>query len=267
MIDFDLFRSATFLGANLVGFIVSFAMLAIFFFIALYMQNFLDYSPLEAGVRFLPATLIIIVTAPIAGRLADRFGPRPLIVAGMVVRRRSRSSSRRTSRSTPATALLLPAFMLMGLGHGLSMSPMSTAAMNAVAPEKAGAASGILSMSRMVGGTFGVAALGALFQHLSLQPAGRHARRHRRDRRPARARSSTTSARAPAATGQRARPRDRRAGRHARSRTPSSTPSRPACGSSAGVAVLGAVMAFVLIAPKSPSGPRRPGARKRPPRS
>jgi hypothetical protein len=57
--------------------------------------------------------------------------------------------------------------MIMGVGIGLTMSPMSTAAMNAVAEEKAGVASGILSMNRMVGGTFGVAALGALFQHLA----------------------------------------------------------------------------------------------------
>jgi hypothetical protein len=56
--------------------------------------------------------------------------------------------------------------MIMGLGMGLTMSPMSTAAMNAVSPDKAGVASGILSMSRMVGGTFGVAAIGALFQSL-----------------------------------------------------------------------------------------------------
>ena len=65
--------------------------------------------------------------------------------------------------------MLLPAFILMGLGMGFVISPMSTAAMNAVSADKAGAASGILSMSRMVGGTFGVAALGALFQHLSAE--------------------------------------------------------------------------------------------------
>ncbi len=63
--------------------------------------------------------------------------------------------------------LLLPSFMIMGVGMALTMSPMSTAAMNSVSPDKAGAASGILSMSRMVGGTFGVAAIGALFQHLA----------------------------------------------------------------------------------------------------
>jgi len=63
--------------------------------------------------------------------------------------------------------LLLPSFMIMGVGMALTMSPMSTAAMNAVPVQKSGVASGILSMNRMVGGTFGVAAIGALFQHIS----------------------------------------------------------------------------------------------------
>jgi EmrB/QacA subfamily drug resistance transporter len=166
MIDLDQLRSATFLGANLVGFVISFAMLAVFFFVALYMQNLLHYSPLEAGVRFLPATVLIIVTAPISGRLADRFGPRPLIVTGMVLLSVSLFIQTHIS-ATSGYGLLLPAFMIMGLGIGLTMSPMSTAAMNAVAAEKAGAASGVLSMSRMVGGTFGIAVLGALFQSLA----------------------------------------------------------------------------------------------------
>ncbi len=166
MIDFQQLRSRTFLGANLVGFVISFAMLAVFFFVALYMQNLLGYSPLEAGVRFLPATLVIIVTAPIAGRLSDRFGPRPLIVTGLTLLAVSLFIQTHIS-ATSGYGLLLPAFMVMGLGIGLTMSPMSTAAMNAVAPEKAGAASGMISMSRMVGGTFGIAVLGALFQSLA----------------------------------------------------------------------------------------------------
>jgi MFS family permease len=166
MVQFEYFRSRSFLGANAVAFIVSFAMLAMFFFMALYMQNILHYTPLEAGLRFLPATVVIIFAAPISGRLADRIGPRPLMVAGLaLVSLALFLQSQVTVHSGYAD--LLPAFSIMGLGMGLTMSPMSTAAMNSVTPDKAGAASGILSMFRMVGGTFGVAAIGALFQTLA----------------------------------------------------------------------------------------------------
>jgi EmrB/QacA subfamily drug resistance transporter len=166
MVDFAFFRSRTFLGANAVAFIVTFAMLAMFFFTALYMQNILGYSAVQAGVRFLPATLLIIVTAPIAGRLADRIGSRPPMAVGLLLTSSALFLLTRIDVDT-GYGLLLPAFMLMGFGMGLVMSPMSTAAMNAVSADKAGVASGVLSMSRMVGGTFGVAALGALFQHLA----------------------------------------------------------------------------------------------------
>jgi MFS family permease len=165
MVDFSFFRSRTFLGANIVAFIVSFAMLAMFFFLALYMQNIRGYSPLQAGVRFLPSTLMIVLLAPVAGRLADRVGPRPLMTFGLLsVSGALFWQSQLTVSSGYGT--LLPGFMLMGVGMAFVMSPMSTAAMNSVAQAKAGVASGILSMSRMVGGTFGVAVLGALVSTL-----------------------------------------------------------------------------------------------------
>jgi EmrB/QacA subfamily drug resistance transporter len=166
MVDFSFFNSRTFLGANAVAFIVTFSMLAMFFFIALYMQNILGYSAVEAGVRFLPSTLMIVLVAPLAGRLADRVGPRPLMVTGLSLTTVALLLQTRIDVGT-GYELLLPSFVIMGIGMALVMSPMSTAAMNAVAVEKAGVASGILSMSRMVGGTFGVAAIGALFQHLA----------------------------------------------------------------------------------------------------
>ncbi|MHB8659231.1 MAG: MFS transporter [Solirubrobacteraceae bacterium] len=161
MIDFVFLRSRSFVGANVVGFIISFAMLAQFFFLALYMQNFLHYSPLQAGVRFLPSTLVIIVMGPLAGRLTDRIGPRPLITLGLGLVATALFIQSRLTVHT-GYGLLLPGFVLMGMGMGLVMSPMSTAAMNAVDRTKAGVASGMLSMSRMVGGTFGVAVMGAL---------------------------------------------------------------------------------------------------------
>ncbi len=165
MVDFRFFRSRSFLGANLVAFVVSFAMLAMFFFLALYMQNVRGYSPLQAGVRFLPATAVIILAGPIAGRLSDRIGPRPLMTAGLLMVAGSLFWQGHLAVDT-SYGFLAGAFVLMGMGMGLVMSPMSAAAMNAVDEAKAGVASGVLSMSRMVGGTFGVAAMGALISAL-----------------------------------------------------------------------------------------------------
>jgi EmrB/QacA subfamily drug resistance transporter len=165
MVDFSFFRSRTFKGANMVAFIVSFAMLAMFFFLALYMQNIRGYSPLQAGVRFLPSTLMIVLIAPLAGRLTDSVGPRPLMTFGLLCVSGALFWQSQLTISSQYSELL-PGFVLMGIGMAFVMSPMSTAAMNSVEQTKAGVASGILSMNRMVGGTFGVAVLGAMVSTL-----------------------------------------------------------------------------------------------------
>ena len=163
MVEFRFFSDRNFLGAVVVALIISFAMLGVFFFLALYMQDILRYSPLEAGIRFLPSTLMIVAIAPIAGRMADRFGPRWLIVAGLLVIAASLYSF--TGIAVDSSYLdLLPGFMLLGIGIAMTMSPMTSAAMNAVPVEKAGIASGVLSMFRMIGGSLGVAVTGAIFQ-------------------------------------------------------------------------------------------------------
>ena len=169
IVDFTFFQSRSFVGANVVAFAISFGMFAVFFFLALYMQNILGYSPLETGVRFLPSTLVIMVAGPAVG--PPRRPRRPAHAARHRPARWSRSSLAWQSRIQVDTSFgfLVVPFILLGLGMGFTMSPMSTAAMNAVDRTKAGVASGTLSMTRMVGGTFGVAALGAL-----VASVGRH---------------------------------------------------------------------------------------------
>ncbi len=163
IVEFPLFASRNFVGANLVALIVTFAMLAQFFFIAIYMQDVLGLSPVEAGVRFLPATLMIVAIAPIAGRLTDLIGPRWLIGGGLSLVTISLYWLTTIDIGT-TYADIWPSFVLMGIGMAFVMSPMSTAAMNAVDVAKAGVASGILSMNRMIGGSLGVAVIGAVFQ-------------------------------------------------------------------------------------------------------
>jgi EmrB/QacA subfamily drug resistance transporter len=165
MVQFDLLSDRNFLAAVCVAMVISFAMLGVFFFLALYMQDILGYTPLEAGVRFLPSTLMIVAVAPVAGRLSDRFGPRWLIAGGLTLVAASLVTFSRIAVDSGYLDLL-PGFMLLGIGIAMTMSPMTSAAMNAVPVQKAGIASGVLSMFRMVGGSLGVAVTGAIFQGL-----------------------------------------------------------------------------------------------------
>jgi EmrB/QacA subfamily drug resistance transporter len=242
IVDFAFFRARSFLGANVVAFMISFAMFAVFFFIALYMQNIHGYSPLETGVRFLPTTLTVMVCGPLAGRLADRVGPRPPLVAGLTLVAISLAWQSRIDVDT-SFAYLAPAFVILGAGMGFTMSPMSTAAMNAVDRTKAGVASGTLSMTRMVGSTFGVAAMGALVAAI-----GRHDLRESLPRVPEATREKLVEA-----LGSGAAP----SGGGAAVRTATQQAFVDALGTglviAAGAMVLAAVMAWLLVSPGRPA--------------
>src|SRR5437763_5295563 len=85
MLELGLFRNRGFAGANSVMLLVGLALFGVFFYVSLYVQQVLGYSPVQAGASFLPWTLLIILLAPLAGRFSDRLGPRPFVSSGMVV--------------------------------------------------------------------------------------------------------------------------------------------------------------------------------------
>ena len=91
MLDLSLFRNRTFAGANTAMLLVALAMFGVFFFVSLFIQNVLGYSPTRRARPFLPMTVLIILIAPIAGKLSDRVGSRWLMGGGMTPRRASRS--------------------------------------------------------------------------------------------------------------------------------------------------------------------------------
>ena len=167
MLDLGLFRIGSFAGANIVAMLVSLGMFGVFFFISLYVQNVLGYSPTKAGAIFLPMTVLIILIAPIAGKLSDRVGSRWLMGAGMGILGVSLLLYQRIGLHTGFWSLL-PQLVLGGVGMALTMSPMTSAAMGSVPVDKAGVGSGVLNSFRQVGGSLGIALMGAIlltYQH------------------------------------------------------------------------------------------------------
>ena len=161
LLDLSLFRNGTFLGANIVAILVTLAMFGIFVFFPIYMQTIRGWSPIQAGAALLPWTVMIVVFAPIAGKLSDRVGSRWLMAGGMtVVSVCCLLLSTVTLHST--FWHMLPAFLLGGLGMSFVMTPMSAAAMGAAPVAKAGVASGVLNTFRQVGVALGIAITGAI---------------------------------------------------------------------------------------------------------
>jgi EmrB/QacA subfamily drug resistance transporter len=161
MFDVALFRNPTFAGANIVALLVSLTMFGVFFFISLYMQNVLGYSATLAGASFLPMTLLIIVFAPLAGRVSDRVGSRWLMAGGMTL---VAASLLVFAQLQPDSGYwtLLPAMIAGGIGMAITMTPMTAAALSAVPVDKAGVGSGMLNTFRQVGGALGIAVMGAI---------------------------------------------------------------------------------------------------------
>jgi len=139
-------------------------MFAMFLYLTLYVQNILGYSALEAGLRFLPITVVSFVVAPFAGKLAERVGVRVFLGAGLTLVGAGLLLMRGLAPGDDWTALLA-GFLVAGGGIGMTNPALATAAIGVVEPRRAGMASGINSTFRQVGIATGIAAWGAVFQH------------------------------------------------------------------------------------------------------
>ncbi|MGH3465126.1 MAG: MFS transporter [Kribbellaceae bacterium] len=164
MLDLGLFRNRTFSGANLAMLLIALAMFGVFFFVSLYMQQILGYSPVQAGLTFLPMTVLIILVAPQAGRLSDTVGARWIVGTGLTLVAVSLALFSRLGLGATFTDLL-PGLIFGGVGMAMSMAPTTAAAMASVPVDKSGVGSAVLNSMRQVGGSIGIAVMGAIVAH------------------------------------------------------------------------------------------------------
>ena len=162
MVDLTLFRRPAFVGAQTTAFAISSSMFAMFLYLTLYLQNILGLSPLKTGLVFLPLSVVSFVAAPIAGRLSTRVPIRLLLAVGLALNAIAMWSMSRVTSSSGWT-VLLPGFLIGGVGIGLVNAPLASTAVSTVRQERAGMASGINNTFRQLGIATGIAALGAIF--------------------------------------------------------------------------------------------------------
>ncbi len=163
MLDLTLFRKPAFNGVSAVAFGLSGGMFAMFLYLTIYMQGVLGFSPLEAGLRFLPLTVLSFIASPIAGKLSDRIPIRVLLGVGLGAVGVGLLLMHGLSPDSGWTSLLA-GFLIAGTGVGIANPGIGQAAIAVVPPAKAGMGSGINTTFRQVGIATGVAGLGAIFQ-------------------------------------------------------------------------------------------------------
>jgi len=161
MLDLRLFRNPTFSGANIVMALVGVAMFGVFFYNSLFLQNVLGYSAIQTGAAFLPMTVLIMLVAPVAGKLTDRIGPRWLMGTGMVLLTGSLQLFGRLDAGSSFRDIV-PALVVGGVGMAITMAPTTAAAMGSVPVDKAGVGSAVINSTRQVGGSLGIAIMGTV---------------------------------------------------------------------------------------------------------
>jgi EmrB/QacA subfamily drug resistance transporter len=171
MLPLSLFRIPAFTGTAVVAFAQSVALYPLLLFVAIYFQVGLGLSPTETGLRILPLTLVLVVVAPISGRLTNRLPLRVPLTAGLILIGVGLLLMRAVDTDSEWTTLL-PGLLVGGLAIGV-ISPALAAAMVSVLPvERSGLASGINNTFRQLGIAMGIAGLGAIFEHQASEELG-----------------------------------------------------------------------------------------------
>jgi MFS family permease len=163
LVPLGLFRLRNVATSNVVGVLWAGAMFAWFFLTALYLQLVLGYTPLEVGLAFLPANLIMAVfSLGLSAKLVMRFGIRVPLATGLFLASLGLLLFARAPVEGTFALDVLPSMILLGVGAGMAFNPVLLAAMSEVAPDEAGLASGVVNTSFMMGGALGLAVLASL---------------------------------------------------------------------------------------------------------
>jgi EmrB/QacA subfamily drug resistance transporter len=162
LVRLGIFRTRSLSSANVTMLAVAGAMFAIFFFASLYVQQVLDFGPVEAGLAFLPLTFGIILFSGLAQNLVRRIGVRPVAMAGMAVAALGLVLLAGVSADGSYATDVLPGLLVMSAGLGLTFVPLTLIATTNVREEDAGLASGLFNSSQQVGGALGLAILSTL---------------------------------------------------------------------------------------------------------
>ena len=159
LVPFRIFRLRTLTGANAVGLLVGASLFSMFFFISLYLQQVLGYSPLRAGFAYLPLAVTIILSAGAASQLVTRLGFKRVLVTGLLFITAGLAWFAQVSPGGTYLGDVLFPSLLAAIGLGFSFVPITIAAVSGVRPDDAGLASGLINTSQQIGGALGLAVL------------------------------------------------------------------------------------------------------------
>ena len=162
LVPFSIFRIRTITGANVVGILVGASLFSMFFFISLYMQQVLGYSPIKAGLSYLPLAVSIILSAGIASQLVTKVGFKPILAAGLGLIALGLIWFTQISANGTYLGDILGPSLLAGIGLGFAFVPVTIAAVSGIPDREQGLASGLINTSQQIGGALGLAVLAAV---------------------------------------------------------------------------------------------------------